>query len=388
MKRFIWLFHVDEHRVYFSTSPTISNLAQNLQPIVAITMGDPAGIGPEVCLKLLQNPEVRKICIPVVLGDLQSLKSLPAFESVEPGLTIIKKCDADRSQIDSLTQATLIDFATSRIDQVEFGSVSNIAGAAAYEYIDTAIRWHQENWVDGITTGPINKLALHAAGHFYPGHTEIFAERSATENFCMMQYSDELTCSFVTTHVGYSEVPELLTVERIEQVIQLSADALRSIRGANPRLVVCGLNPHAGEEGLFGNLEEENIIVPAIERARKSGLDVEGPFPPDTCFIPTRRKTTDCFICMYHDQGHIPLKALVFDQAVNMTLGLPIIRTSVDHGTAFDIVGQNKADPSSLIQAVKLAAKLAISRTSSHKQDVAPAPKLLSNRKSIIATDH
>jgi 4-phospho-D-threonate 3-dehydrogenase / 4-phospho-D-erythronate 3-dehydrogenase len=200
---------------------------------------------------------------------------------------------------------------------------------------------------------------LHAAGHKYPGHTELFAERMKAERSCMMQYSDAITCSFVTVHVGYHEVPRLLKPERILEVIELTAQALQRIRERNPRLLVCGLNPHAGENGLFGEREEERFIVPAIEAARAKGLDVTGPVPPDTAFTPARRKEFDAVVCMYHDQGHIPVKMIAFDSAVNTTLGLPVIRTSVDHGTAFDIAWQGKASSSSLFSAVRLAAKLA-----------------------------
>ena len=175
----------------------------------------------------------------------------------------------------------------------------------------------------------------------------------------MMQYSEEITCTFVTVHVGYGEVPKLLTIERVLEVIELSAEGLERIRGRKPRIVVCGLNPHAGEHGLFGEREEERIIIPAIEAARARGIDVEGPLPPDTAFLPWKRKVTDVFVCMYHDQGHIPVKALAFESAVNTTLGLPIIRTSVDHGTALDIAWQGRAKPDSLYNAIGLAAMLA-----------------------------
>jgi 4-hydroxythreonine-4-phosphate dehydrogenase len=167
-----------------------------------------------------------------------------------------------------------------------------------------------------------------------------------------------LTCTFVTVHVGYAEVPQLLTQERILDVIELTAEAMRRLHGRDPRLVVCGLNPHAGEHGLFGQREEERLIVPAIEAARARGLNVEGPLPPDTAFLPWKRRATDAFVCMYHDQGHIPVKALAFDSAVNTTLGLPIIRTSVDHGTACDIAWQGKARPDSLYAALRLATRL------------------------------
>jgi 4-hydroxythreonine-4-phosphate dehydrogenase len=212
--------------------------------------------------------------------------------------------------------------------------------------------------VAAVSTAPLNKQALHAAGVNYPGHTEIFAARTNAPRSCMMQYSEEITCTFVTVHVGYREVPGLLTARRILDVIELTAEALARLRARPPELVVCGLNPHAGEHGLFGDREEERIIVPAIEAARSKGISVEGPLPPDTAFLPAKRKATDAFVCMYHDQGHIPVKALAFDSAVNTTLGLPIIRTSVDHGTACDIAWQGKANPSSLFAAVRLALRL------------------------------
>jgi 4-hydroxythreonine-4-phosphate dehydrogenase len=216
--------------------------------------------------------------------------------------------------------------------------------------------------VAAVSTAPLNKEAMSLGGIKFPGHTEIFAARTNAARSCMMQYSEEITCTFVTVHVGYAEVPALLTQERILDVIELTAAGLERIRCRKPKLAVCGLNPHAGEHGLFGNREEERIIIPAIEEARTRGHDIEGPLPPDTAFLPWKRKSIDAFICMYHDQGHIPVKALAFDSAVNTTLGLPIIRTSVDHGTALDIAWQGKARPDSLYCAVRLAVQLVESR--------------------------
>jgi 4-hydroxythreonine-4-phosphate dehydrogenase len=244
-------------------------------------------------------------------------------------------------------------------DSVTPGKVSAACGEAAYRYVITSIEAGLNGEVEAVSTAPLNKEALHAAGHKYPGHTEIFAERLKADRSCMMQYSDEITCSFVTVHVGYAEVPTLLHPARILDVIELTADALRRIRAREPKLLVCGLNPHAGENGLFGDREEERFIVPAVEEARKRGFDITGPVPPDTAFTPVRRKQFDAVICMYHDQGHIPVKMIAFDSAVNTTLGLPVPRTSVDHGTAFDIAWQGKANPSSLFSAVRLAVKLA-----------------------------
>ena len=252
----------------------------------------------------------------------------------------------------------MIHFAEPALPGLEGGTISAETGRAACAYVHAAIDVALAGGVGAITTGPINKEALSLAGIRFPGHTEIFAARTQAARSCMMQYSEEITCTFVTTHVGYLEVPALLTEARIVDVIELTAEALLRIRGTPPRLLVCGLNPHAGEHGLFGNREEERIIAPAIAIARARGIDVDGPVPPDTAFIPARRREYDAVVCMYHDQGHIPLKALAFDSAVNTTLGLPIIRTSVDHGTALDIAWQGVASTGSLFAAVRLAVKL------------------------------
>ncbi len=307
------------------------------KPKLAITMGDPAGVGPEVCLHLLANEEILEICDPIIYGDLTVLDT--AAER-----TGIPKTDASRVR----------DFSSISMNDFEPGTVSAATGRAAYRYIEESIKAALAGEVAGVTTAPINKKALHAAGVPYPGHTEIFADQAGAGRFCMLQYSEAVTCSFVTVHVGYLEVPKLITKERIFEVIQLTRDALLRIRNHEPKMVVLGLNPHAGEHGLFGESEEERFILPAIEQAREQGWNMEGPIPPDTAFLENKRAETDAFICMYHDQGHIPLKALAFDTAVNTTLGLPFPRTSVDHGTALDIAWQGIANPSSLFEAVKL----------------------------------
>jgi 4-phospho-D-threonate 3-dehydrogenase / 4-phospho-D-erythronate 3-dehydrogenase len=216
-----------------------------------------------------------------------------------------------------------------------------------------------------VTTAPLHKEALRAAGVAFPGHTEIYAQRTGASRACMMLTCPQITCSFVTVHVGYRDVPGLLSVARVLDVIELTAEFVRQTCSRNPKLVVCGLNPHAGEHGIFGEREEERFILPAIDAARSAGMSIEGPLPPDTAFLPARRQSTDAFICMYHDQGHIPLKMLAFDEAVNVTLGLPIIRTSVDHGTALDIAWQGRANPNSLFEAVRLAADLATAKRDS-----------------------
>lgn len=327
------------------------------KPLIAITMGDPAGVGPEVCLQLLANEAVRAFATPVVFGDARLLArcarqtGLPAPRRIVSEIEWAVTCQ-------SLDEPSVLDLVG--FDAADFtpGVVTARTGAAAYRYVERSIEAALAGQVAGVATAPLNKEALHAAGIRFPGHTEIFAEKTGAARACMFQFSDEVRASFVTVHCGYAEVPGLLTKERIVDVIELTAEAMRRIRGTNPKLAVLGLNPHAGEHGLFGNGEEENIILPAIEAARARGLTVEGPLPPDTAFLPAKRRATDAFICMYHDQGHIPLKALAFDTAVNTTLGLPIIRTSVDHGTACDIAWQGKATGSSLFEAVRLAAKL------------------------------
>ncbi|NNE90189.1 MAG: 4-hydroxythreonine-4-phosphate dehydrogenase PdxA [Verrucomicrobiales bacterium] len=317
-------------------------------------MGDPAGVGPEICLDLLANAEIAETCTPIVLGDLAVLMAC-ADQTGKP----VPESVIVEDQISTTDRPSVLDLA--RIPMTEFqpGEVNRATGQAGYDFIIRAIQLALSGTVDGVATAPINKEALRSAGIPHPGHTEIFAEETKADRACMMLTSDVLTCSFVTVHVGYHEVPDLLTVDRICEVIDLTRDAMRRIRGHEPKLVVCGLNPHAGEHGLFGNREEEMIIEPAIEKARAAGAEIEGPIPPDTVFLEWRRAETDAVICMYHDQGHIPLKALAFDRAINTTLGLPIVRTSVDHGTALDIAWQGKANPRSLFEAVQLAARLA-----------------------------
>ncbi len=327
------------------------------KPLIAITMGDPAGVGPEVCLQLLANEEVCAFATPVIFGDARLLNrcarqtGLPAPKRIVSEIEWAEKCS-------TLDEPAVLDLFGFDAEDFTPGIVSARTGAAGYHYVIRSIEAALAQQVAAVATAPLNKEALRAAGIMYPGHTEIFADKTGATRACMFQYSDEVRASFVTVHCGYGEVPALLTKERILDVIQLTADAMLRIRGTKPKIAVLGLNPHAGEHGLFGNREEENIIIPAIEAARAQGIIIEGPLPPDTAFIPAKRRSTDAFICMYHDQGHIPLKALAFDTAVNTTLGLPIIRTSVDHGTACDIAWQGKAKGSSLVEAVRLAVKL------------------------------
>ena len=325
------------------------------RPRIAITSGDPAGVGPELCLKLIANPAVQETCVPIVFGDAT------VFTQVAEKLNLqMPSVCHDMKSVSELDRQTLVDFAQVDAADVQAGVVNATTGKASFAYIDRAIDAAMSGQVDAIVTGPIHKEAFHAAGVPYPGHTEMLADKTNADRHLMMLTSEMITCSLVTAHVGLEQVSSLLSVESILEAIELSHNAMQQIRGRKDvHLVVCGLNPHAGEGGLFGNREEEKFIVPAVNAARDKGINVTGPLPPDTAFMQTNRERTDCYVCMYHDQGLIPLKALAFDKAVNVTLGLPIVRTSVDHGTALDIAWQGIASESSFIEAVALAVKLA-----------------------------
>ncbi len=330
-------------------------------PRIAVTVGDPAGVGPELCLRLLADPAVAAFCTPVVFGDAALLRRVARHLGwPEPGRGINRNMwGLDWAGVNV---PVVLDLALRNAEAVVPGVISAACGKAAFDAFTFAIDEALAGRVDAVATAPLNKESLHAAGFPFPGHTEILAARTHAPRSCMMLTADEITCSLVTVHVGLRDVPGLLTTQGILDTIELSAAAMERIRGRKPRLLVCGLNPHAGEGGLFGDREEERVIIPAIEAARAKGFDVRGPLPPDTAFLPKYRRDTDCYVCMYHDQGLIPLKALAFDRAVNVTLGLPIVRTSVDHGTAFDIAWQGVADAGSLVEAVRLAARLTAMR--------------------------
>lgn len=333
------------------------NPASSDRPIIALTMGDPAGVGPEICLLALANAELNQACRLVVFGDIRILERC-AQKLQRPWPVKHWSVDEWQSAARHSAESGIVHLPI--LDEATFVPATCDAntGRASFAYIEAAIEAAQRGEIAGVATGPISKEALHLAGIEFPGHTEIFAERTNAAKWCMMQFAPELVCTFATVHIGYADVPKQLTSERVLDVIRLTDAAMRRLKSRNPTIVVCGLNPHAGENGLFGNREEEQLVVPAIEAARAEGLNIVGPLPADTAFIPQRRQTTDAFVCLYHDQGHIPIKALAFDSAVNTTLGLPIVRTSVDHGTACDIAWQGIARPDSLFAAIRLAARL------------------------------
>lgn len=318
-------------------------------------MGDPAGIGPELCLRVLADPAVIARCTPIVFGDAAILRRVAE--------TLRLPVPARLATVEQYTpvscpEPVMVDCHVLDADTVRPGQVQANCGRAAYAYIEEAVRRAMAGEVAAVATAPIHKEAIRAAGVPYPGHTEILAALTGSRKVCMMLASDELIVSMVTTHIGLREVPRRLSKERVLEVIELTTDVVGRMKDRLPRIGVCGLNPHAGENGLFGEGEEERFIIPAIEGARQRGIQVEGPIPPDTAFVPQRRARLDAIVAMYHDQGHIPFKMLAFDKGVNITLGLPIVRVSVDHGTAFDIAWQGKADATSMREAVLWAARL------------------------------
>lgn len=311
-------------------------------PVIGLTMGDPAGIGPELCLSMLQDPVVLAQCRPVIFGDARLLQR------------VAKACGLP---VPLPGSGAMVEVECSGMETVESGKISAAGGHAAHRCVEAATREALAGRISALVTAPLNKESLHLAGVPFPGHTEMLAALTGTSRYCMMLASDKIVTSLVTTHTALSDVPGKLSLERILDVIRLTHAAMIRLRRDQPRLTVCALNPHAGEHGLFGT-EEESFIEPAIRLARQDGIRIEGPLPPDTAFLPDRLARTDAYVCMYHDQGLIPFKMLAFDVGVNVTLGLPVIRTSPDHGTAFDIAWTGRAHTSSMREAVLLAARL------------------------------
>lgn len=317
-------------------------------------MGDPAGVGPELCLRMLVDKQVRSYSIPVLFGNATLLKRVAGLAGLPFPHTVIPLSEWAGTPIKA---PVLVDIPCLNMTEVAPGRIAANCGAAAYRCLEVAIQEAIAGRVGAIVTAPLNKESLHLAGVPHPGHTEILAALTGARRTCMMLCSEKITTSLVTTHTSMDSVPGKLRVDLILDAIRLTSETLERLRRRAPKLVVCALNPHAGEHGLFGD-EEERFIVPAIARAREEGFDVEGPIPPDTAFLPDRIARTGGYICMYHDQGLIPFKMLAFDTGVNITLGLPITRTSPDHGTAFDIAWRGIAKPDSIRQAALYAVQL------------------------------
>jgi len=324
-------------------------------PVIGITMGDPSGIGPEIILKSFTDAEISKSRI-VVIGDFNIMESAYDLLGISSfSLRRIKKVSDCTYQSDVLN---IFDLNLLKTDQLQPGKVNAASGSAAFESLRKAIELAKNNEIDAIATAPLNKEAIHLAGHHYAGHTEILAELTGTEDYAMLLYDKKLSVIHVSTHIALLEAVTGLRKERIEKVIQLAEYSMKRLLGRSPRIAVAGLNPHAGENGLFGD-EEIREIIPAIKNMKANGFNVDGPVPPDTVFLKAVNGMYDVVVAMYHDQGHIPLKLLGFSTGVNITVGLPFIRTSVDHGTAFEIARTGKASEESMVQAIKLAVKLA-----------------------------
>ena len=327
-------------------------------PLLAVTMGDAAGTGPEIITKAFVEPEVARICRPLVIGDARVMER--ALACTHASARIHAVSEPSEAVFEPRT-INVLDLKNIDLGRLQLGKVDPMPGQASYEYVLRAVKMALAHEVVGIVTSAINKESLNLAGHHYDGHTGLLAELCGSPDATMMLVVDRLRVSHVSTHVPLRVAIERVRPERILKVLELTHQAIRHFGVENPKIAVAGLNPHAGEHGLFGD-EEEKYIEPAILQARSLGMNVSGPYPGDTVFFRTKQGEFDGAVAMYHDQGHAAVKMLGIWLGVNVTLGLPIVRTSVEHGTNFDLAGTGRSDPRSLIEAIKLAAALAQSR--------------------------
>jgi len=326
-------------------------------PRIAITMGDPAGIGPEVVLKAVAEEEIRRVCVPVIIGDAQLLAHTARTLDLQSGYDIIRSGEPMPEEL----SGPIIFHLDNISGVIEPGIESAAAGKAAGEYIEAAVELCAAGSTDAIATAPINKRSLFLGGYSFPGHTEFLAQLTGSEEFAMAFVAANLRIVLISTHVPLAEAIRMVEKDRIVRTIRLTHRELQRWGIERPRLAMAALNPHGAEGGLFG-MEESTEILPAIEACRVTDdIDVEGPYSADTVFLRASRGEFDAVVACYHDQAMIPVKCLSFGEAVNVTLGLPFIRTSVDHGTAFDIAGKGVAEHSSMIAAIKLAAELSSS---------------------------
>jgi 4-hydroxythreonine-4-phosphate dehydrogenase len=335
-------------------SPADDTTAAQPTPLIAVTMGDGAGVGPEVVVGALVDPEIGTLCRPVVVGDAGRLRAAAEVLGLTPEIAVITEV-ADA--VFTPGRINVIDLGLLPAD-LPWGRLSPVAGHAAYEYVRVAAELAMAGAVQGICTAPLNKEALHSAGHIYPGHTELLAHFCGIEEVSMMLSSPKIRVIHVTTHIGLIDAVAKIEPGLVERTVRRGHDALVRAGVPAPRIGVCGINPHAGEGGLFGYGEEEEKIVPALERLQADGIDARGPLPADTAFFVAGRGDYDLVVAMYHDQGHGPVKILGIESGVNITVGLPVIRTSVDHGTAFDIAGTGKVEVGSMIEALRQAAQM------------------------------
>ena len=321
-------------------------------PRIGITMGDPAGIGPEVVLKAVAEEEVRRICIPVIIGDAQLLAHTARTLDLQSGYDIVRADEPFPEHSEPVIY---------HLDNIggfiEPGIESGTAGKAAGGYIEAAVELCAAGSIDAVATAPINKRALFLGGYSFPGHTEFLAHLTGAEEYAMAFVAGNLRIVLLSTHVPLAEAIRLVERDRIVKRVNLTNRELQRWGIEKPRIAVAALNPHGAEGGLFG-VEEASEIIPAIDACRRDEINVQGPFSADTVFLRASRGEFDAVVACYHDQAMIPVKCLSFGEAVNVTLGLPFIRTSVDHGTAFDIAGKGLAEHSSMVAAIKLAAEL------------------------------
>ena len=334
-------------------------MAEKIRPILALTMGDPVGVGPEIIVKALADEQMYRVCRPLVLGDYPALER--ARLALAPALQLHL---ADRPGLGRYKLGTIDILVLSQLQpgDLNYGQPTPAGGQAMVSYILKAIELAMDRRVAGMVTGPISKMAMNLAGYQYPGHTELLADKTGTKEVVMMLAGGDFRVVLATIHCALAEVPRRLTQEGLVRLFHLTCQALAQDFGlADEPLGVAALNPHAGEGGLFGH-EEEEIIIPAVREAQSRGLLVAGPYPADTLFWRHRQGEFAAIACMYHDQGLIPLKLLHFMDGVNVTLGLPIIRTSVDHGTAYSLAGTGRAAPDSLKAAIIMAAEMAPKR--------------------------
>jgi len=328
------------------------------RPLIAITMGDAAGVGPEIIMKSLAHAALYETCRPLVIGDAARLRQAGGIAGVSLDVRPVSRPDEavfEHGCVDCLDLGLIPP-------DLPFGQLSAVAGDAAYRYIEKAVELVRSEQADAICTAPLNKEALHAGGHRFPGHTEILAHLTGTPEVSMMLVAPKLRVIHVTTHIGLIDAISRIEPGLVERTITRGRETLQRAGIADPLIGVCGINPHAGEHGLFGHGEEESKIEPAVAACRARGWRVEGPLPADTLFYRAGRGDFDLVVAMYHDQGHGPIKVLGIEAGVNITVGLPAIRTSVDHGTAFDIAGKGVVDERSMLEALRQAVDLATRR--------------------------
>jgi 4-phospho-D-threonate 3-dehydrogenase / 4-phospho-D-erythronate 3-dehydrogenase len=334
-------------------------------PIIAITMGDPAGIGPEIAVKALLEKKIRSVCRPLIIGDAKVFEQIISKLRMDAKVNAVDKvCDAKFA----FGTIDVFDLNITDVDKLQFGKIDAMCGEASFQAVKKAIELAMAQEVDATVTGPVNKKSINEAGHHFAGHTEIYAHFTGTKKYAMLLVEDNINVIHVSTHVSLRKACDLVKKERILQVIELLRNGLKQLGKTNLKIGVAGLNPHAGDSGLFGTEDDEEIL-PAVQEATRLGYDVEGPVPPDTLFAKAAMGAYGGVVAMYHDQGHIPFKLAGFKwnaerkqmdsvKGVNITLGLPIIRTSVDHGTAFEIAGKGIASADAMILAIESAVQL------------------------------